>query len=173
MKHMYLIASNPYAKDVIDTYAKQNMDNWGHYFDTVWFVVTEKLLDVLTEEITNALSGTSLNIGLCQFVVTEMSEPKTNGILKAYAWDWLKRSSRIVDLSKEEAPTLTSLCRNGYFNKAMSNAYCIADIDKILEPYTKESSPFELESVRNRMIEYVKAKLSGNLVRHLQIVEVL
>lgn len=153
----YIIVSNTYDTHRLQRIVKDNCEWWAHYIKNMWFVATarprEELTDLLWEK-------------NCIMPVIETTCESVHGYLEISGWSWLAKVNNVIKLSEMNTPSLTDMYELGRFDELMSCSHCIRDIDGILDLYKESArSPFELESVRNRMIERLTDKIIKDNMR--------
>ena len=147
--NFYIIVTDAQNTDKIHGIIKRVCEHWSHYIDNMWMVATsmsrEELIELIWER------GSHLIVASCDVV---------KGYLTPQGWKWLADTDNAIRLSKMATPSLTDMYELGRFNELMSCSHCIRDIDNILDLYKEAArTPFELEIVRNRMIERLKDKI--------------
>ncbi len=94
------------------------------------------------------------------YLVIYLEHMTVNGWLPRDAWNWLEKHTAIVRVSHTENPTLAQLYENYWFYQAFKEAWTIADIDRILEPFKADFNPQDIENVRTRLIKDLQNKLA-------------
>lgn len=153
--NFYIIVTDAQNTDKIHGIIKRVCEHWSHYIDNMWMVATSMNRDELIELIWER--GSHLIVASCDMV---------KGYLTPPGWKWLSDTDNAIRLSKMATPSLTDMYELGHFNELMSCSHCIRDIDNILDLYKEAArTPFELEIVRNRMIERLKDKIIKDSMR--------
>lgn len=145
----YIIVTDARNTDKIHGIIKRVCENWSHYIENMWMVATsmnrEELIELIWER------GSHLIVASCDMV---------KGYLTPQGWKWLSDADNAIRLSKMANPSLTDILNLGHFDKMLNDVHTIKDIDNLLAGYEDKSrSLFELEVVRNRMIERLKDKI--------------
>lgn len=153
--NFYIIVTDARNTDKIHGIIKRVCEHWSNYIDNMWMVATSMNRDELIELIWER--GSHLVVASCDMV---------KGYLTPPGWKWLTDTDNAIRLSKMANPSLTDILNLGHFDKMLNDVHTIKDIDNLLAGYEdKARSPFELEIVRNRMIERLKDKIIKHSMR--------
>jgi hypothetical protein len=156
MSKFYIISLNCSDDERLEKFIKETFEDWAHYLKCTWFVVS----DMSVKEITDKLSPWIRSSDERQLMlVSEVDPTDINGWLPHNAWQWFAKNQRKIMFKEMEHQSLVDMYNCGIFEPDLKHVRSITDIDAILQPYENQVSSFELDTVRNRMIDWFRHTL--------------
>lgn len=149
MRKFYIIALHREASIQLERVIKDIAYNWMHYLEFSWIIVSDMSVQGLIDKLAPYCSTANGQ----RIIVTEINPSDINGWLPHSAWIWFKNTRLEVEYMNMESPTLSDAWRCGILGKEIEHAHSIADIDELLKPYEATSSSFELDLIRQRVID--------------------
>ena len=160
MRKFYLISLNKPEDNRLERFIKDTFDDWMHYMECNWVVVSDKSVKEITDSLVPWVRNSDESHQL--MLVTELDPANVNGWLPQGAWDWIIKTQREITYKSMENPSLIDMFNCGIFSPELDRARCIKDIDGILAPYETSASRFALENVRNRMIDVLTKRIKAS-----------
>ena len=160
MRKFYLISLNKPEDNRLERFIKDTFDDWMHYMECNWVVVSDKSVKEITDSLVPWVRNSDESHQL--MLVTELDPANVNGWLPQGAWDWIIKTQREITYKSMENPSLIDMFNCGIFSPELDRARCIKDIDGILAPYETSASRFALENVRNRMIDVLTQRIKAS-----------
>ena len=160
MSKFYLISLNKPEDNRLERFIKDTFENWMHYMECNWVVVSDKSVNEITDRLVPWVRNSDEANQL--MLVTEIDTTKINGWLPQAAWDWIQKKQREITYKSMENPSLIDMFNCGIFSPELDRARCIKDIDNILAPYENSVSSFALVNVRNRMIDVLTQRIKAH-----------
>ena len=152
MSKFYLISLNCSDDERLEKFIKETFENWAHYLNCTWFVVST----MNEKEITDKLSPLVMSSDTRQLLLVSEVDPETiHGCLPHNAWQWFAKNQQKIMFSEIENPSIVDMYNCGIFEPELITANSVADIDNILKPYENKVTSFALDAVRSRMIERI------------------
>lgn len=159
MSKFYLISLNKPDDNRLERFIKDSFDDWMHYMECNWVVVSDKSVNEITDRLVPWVRNSDESKQL--MLVTEIEPDNVNGWLPQAAWDWIRKKQREITYKSMENPSLIDMFNCGIFSPELDRALCIKDIDNILAPYENNVSWFVLLNVRNRMIDVLTQRIKA------------